>query len=154
MNTTKLNNENEVITAEKLTNLVLARLNERKDRGAWEKGVTTYAFEMVEGIQWDIVHYHNIDLADLLVPHLLDRVLLNGAESWSQYSWGGSALPFEYDICERLCPPSEIKKKKGGALRPNKYETWFDVQTRALYQAARRIKNTVSDIKRDYNIIL
>ena len=154
MNTTKLNNENEVITAEKLTNLLLARLNERKDRGAWAKGVTTYAFEMVEGIQWDIVHYHNVDLADLLVPHLLDRVLLNGAESWSQYSWGGCSPCYDSDICKRLCSPSEIKKRRGGDWRPNRYEEWLDVQARALYQAARRIKNTVSDIKRDYDIVI
>ena len=154
MNATKLNNENEAITAEKLTSLVLARLNERRDRGAWEKGVTLYAIEMMEDAQQNIIHYHTTDLADLLVPRLLDRVLLNGAESWNQYSWGGCALCCNSDICERLCPPSEIKKRKGGAWKPNKYEEWLDVQARALYQAARRVKNIIRNIKRDYDIVL
>ena len=48
------------------------------------------------------------------------------------------------DICERLCCPSEIKKKKHGELSPNAGETWLDVQARALKQAARLVERVVN----------
>jgi len=68
--------------------------------------------------------------------------LLNGARDWSEYSYGGSSLIYDGDIAERLATPSEIKKctRVDGSLRnPNSSETWLDVQTRALRQAASKI---------------
>nr|DAP26633.1 MAG TPA: hypothetical protein [Bacteriophage sp.] len=67
--------------------------------------------------------------------------MLNGAQDWEQYSWGGSALIYDYDIAERLCCPSELKKTRNGERRPNSREEWLDVQARALYQAASRVVN-------------
>lgn len=65
--------------------------------------------------------------------------MLNGADSWSQYSWGGSALIYDGDIAERLCSPSEYKRSREGERRPNSQEEWLDVQARALFQAANMI---------------
>lgn len=93
---------------------VRQELETRKTRSAWDRGVNAYALELKEE-------------------------LLNGAENWSQYSWGGSALIYDGDIAERLCTPSELKRTRNGERRPNAREEWLDTQARALYQAATRI---------------
>lgn len=67
------------------------------------------------------------------------KALLNGADNWRQYSYGGCALIYDSDIAETLCSPSELKKVKGGDRQPNSRESWLDVQARALYQAERLI---------------
>jgi hypothetical protein len=93
---------------------------------AWSKGVELYAEELRES------------LAENNLPATREN-LLNGARDWNEYSYGGCALIYDADIAERLCSPSELKKKKGGDLQPNSRETWLDCQARALSQAARRV---------------
>ena len=66
---------------------------------------------------------------------------MNGAMDWEDYSYGGCSLIYDGDIAERLCTPSELKKKDGGRLAPNSQESWLDVQTIALRQACIRIKS-------------
>jgi hypothetical protein len=90
-------------------------------RSAWERGVELYAQELLESLEG---------------PYSA-AALLNGAESWGAYSYGGSALIYDTDIAERLCSPSELKRKRGGELPPSSRETWLDAQARALSQAAR-----------------
>lgn len=109
-------------------------------RSAWERGVKVYALELLEGLE-EGINGGYIDPADLESPALLKKALLNGAADWSQYSAGGCSLIYDGDIAERLCTPSELKRKRGGDLQPNSRETWLDVQARALYQAARWIIN-------------
>lgn len=92
-------------------------------RSAWGRGVKTYALELLEEIKGEFS----------------PEKLLNGAEDWSAYSYGGSALVYDCDIAERLCSPSELKRKRGGKLEPSSKETWLDCQARALSQAARLI---------------
>jgi hypothetical protein len=103
------------------------KLNEINPRSAWAKGVKDYALEMVESAEIE------------LTPENAKATLLNGAKDWSQYSHGGCSAIYDADIAERLCTPSELKKKKGGDLQPNTRETWLDVQARALFQAFRLI---------------
>lgn len=101
-----------------------------KFRSAWDNGVKAYAIDML---------YTLMDSDPLFVgyAHLanLEKALLNGAESWHDYSIGGMALIYNRDICERLCTPSEKRIRRNGEWRPNRRETWIDVQTRALIQA-------------------
>ena len=111
---------------------LLNKLNERTDRSAWDEAVTIYAYELVESLE---VEERPEDFAEF------KALMLNGADDWSQYSWGGSSLIYDYDIAERICTPSELKKTKGGELRPNSREEWLDVQARALYQAFRRVND-------------
>lgn len=99
-------------------------LEKEKTGSAWESGVIQYAFEILDSME---------------DREITEKNLLGGAKDWKQYSEGGCSLIYDIDICHRLCTPSEIKKTKDGGLRPNKYETWIDVQARALYQAARLI---------------
>ena len=123
----------------KTINEVREELKARKDRSAWNKGVTVYALELLDELE-ENREYNKAD--KYLHPLELKTELLNGADDWSAYSWGGSALIYDSDIAERLCTPSELKKTRNGERRPNSREEWLDVQTRALFQAARRIINT------------
>lgn len=109
-------------------------------RSAWDNGAKMYALELLESLE-EGINGGYIDPADLENPALLKKALLNGAADWNQYSWGGCSLIYDGDIAERLCTPSELKRKRGGDLQPNSRETWLDVQARALYRAARWIIN-------------
>lgn len=103
------------------------KLNATKARSAWKRGVKEYALEKVESADVE------------LTPENAKAILLNGAKDWNQYSYGGCSYVYNADIAERLCTPSELKKKKCGDLQPNARETWLDVQARALFQAFRLI---------------
>lgn len=113
-------------------------LEARKDRSAWDKGVTVYALELVEKLAW-AAEDGDISAEDLTAPRMLRKALLNGADDWSAYSWGGCSLIYDGDIAERLCCPSELKRTRNGERRPNSREEWLDIQARALFQAANRV---------------
>lgn len=117
----------------------------QKERSAWKKGVKEYAFELLENLDEQIENgYLTNEIFES--PKLLDKAMLNGAENWNQYSWGGCSLIYDGDIAERLCTPSELKRTRNGERKPNRNEEWLDVQTRALYQAAIQIKNAIAKI--------
>ena len=92
-------------------------------RSAWSKGVKEYALELLESLEGEYSK----------------EALLNGAQDWSAYSYGGCSEIYDADIAERLCSPSELKRCKGGDLQPNSRESWLDCQARALSQAARLV---------------
>lgn len=112
-------------------NELLNKIENVKTRSAWSKGVKEYACMIAEN-------------ADYLENVRSASELLNGAESWKEYSRGGCALIYNGDIAETLCAPWELKKTDGGRKEPNNRETWLDVQTRALYQAARLIDSILT----------
>lgn len=116
-------------------------LEQRKDRSAWDKGVTVYALEMVDEMveQLEESARGGYIADDLLAPRMLRKALLNGADDWSAYSWGGCSLIYNSDIAARLCCPSELKRTRNGERRPNSREEWLDTQARALFQAANRV---------------
>lgn len=114
------------------------KLEARRDRSAWDRGVTNYALDLLDGLEESIDGGY-FDTARIIEPRYLRSALLNGAESWHDYSWGGSSLIYDCDICERLCAPWEIKKTRNGERRPNSREEWLDTQARALFQAANRL---------------
>ena len=92
----------------------------------------TYAIEMIEGAENEL-----LPVADL------KKELLNGADNWREYSYGGCALIYDGDIAERLCSPSEYRKTREGQRAPNPWETWLDVQARALGQATTLIASAL-----------
>jgi len=135
---------NPVLDALEVLDRVQAALDSRKDRSAWDKGVTVYAAELLEGLRESIEGgYFNPE--DLAAPKLLNRELLNGADDWKQYSWGGSSLIYDGDIARRLCSPSELRRTREGERRPNAREEWLDTQARALFQAAHRLTRIIRD---------
>ena len=112
---------------------IIAALRIRRDRSAWDRGVTVYAIDMLE----------ELEIIELTAP-TVEKTLLNGAPTWHDYSWGGCSLVYDADIAERLCCPSELRRTRGGERRPNAREEWLDTQARACFQAAHRIKRIVS----------
>ncbi len=118
----------------------MEELEDRKDRSAWDRGVTNYAYDLLEELKWAIEDGKDTDIKTISE---LKEALLNGASDWEQYSWGGCSLIYDYEIAERLCNPSELKKTRNGERRPNRNEEWLDVQARALYQACNRIAKTI-----------
>ena len=96
------------------------------ERSAWRRGVRQYAMDLIEDLP---------DFQDLN-PENCRGVLLNGAGSWKEWAYGGCGLVYDCAIAERLCTPSELRKKSGGELEPSSHESWLDVEARAVGQAA------------------
>ena len=119
---------------------IRAALEARKDRSAWDRGVTRYAFDLVEELE-ELAQYEGRNPA---AGAECRKWMLNGAQDWNAYSWGGSSLIYDPDIAERLCTPSELKKTRHGERRPNSREEWLDTQARALYQACYRVSRIYS----------
>ena len=114
---------------------VAAELEAQKDRSAWGRGVNAYALELLEELR-ERAAYEGRNPE----PGKECREwMLNGAQDWAQYSWGGSSLIYDGDIAERLCTPSKLKKTRNGECRPNSREEWLDTQARALNQACNRV---------------
>ena len=121
---------------------VAAELEAHKDRSAWGRGVNAYALELVEELK-ERAAYEGRNPE----PGKECREwMLNGAQDWNQYSWGGSSLIYDGDIAERLCTPSELKKTRHGERRPNSREEWLDTQARALTQACNRVARVYRSI--------
>lgn len=110
---------------------IIETLAARKDRSAWNRGVTAYAIGMLYDLDGD---------AELEGHQQILALLLNGAGDWHRYSWGGCAYVYDEDIARALCTPSELRRTRDGERRPNAREEWLDVQARALAQACRRIQ--------------
>lgn len=113
---------------------IIETLNARKDRSAWNKGVTAYAINILNNLDGN---------AELEGHQQIRALLLNGASGWHEYSWGGCALVYDEDIARTLCTPSELKRTRNGERRPNAREEWLDVQARALHQACARIRSII-----------
>lgn len=114
---------------------MVEELNARNDRSAWNKGVNIYALELVEELEERAAYEGRNPEAGKECREWM----LNGAADWNAYSWGGSALIYNWDIAERLCTPSELKKTRNGERRPNSREEWLNTQARALCQACNRV---------------
>ena len=117
------------------------KLECKKTRSAWDAGVKLYAFDLLDTLEeWQTWEKRQ----DIPTGKELETALLNGAKNWKEYSWGGCALCYNYDIAKRLCTPSELKKTYNGGKRPNAREDWLDVQHRAIFQAFLLLKNIIN----------
>ena len=124
----------------KLIEMLREGIANYRPNSAWERGKMKYAEELVDELEESIEGGYT-DPTKWTGYQDFYAKLLNGADSWNQYSWGGSSLIYDGDIAERLCSPSELKKTRGGERRPNSREEWLDVQARALSQVARFLLN-------------
>lgn len=109
---------------------VIEAIEALKVRGAWRKGVQTYALELLEDCEGDIT----------------EKNLLNGADNWKQYSEGGCSLIYDRDIAERLCNKTELKLTRNGERDPNPRENWIQCQARALKQAWWMIEDAIEKL--------
>lgn len=114
---------------------VRATIDALNPRSAWDRGVVLYAHDLLDQLE-DSANYNGA----LPAPGKETRdAMLNGAQDWNAYSWGGCSLIYNADIAKRLCCPSELKKTRNGDRRPNAREEWLDTQARALNQACRLV---------------
>lgn len=104
---------------------------QKKERGAYGRGVYEYAFDIIDVLEG----YEPEELEAVKNRQYLKKLMLKGAESTKEASYGACFLIYDKDIAERLCNPSELKKTKHGQRRPNRNEEWLDVQARALNAA-------------------
>lgn len=117
-------------------------INNLPARSAWVRGVKLYALDLIDNLEeYNDYGINNGDPLDLSNSELIRKALLNGAENWKQYSFGGSAFCYDPEIANRLCTPSELRKTDFGKRKPNSQETWLDVQARALYQACKMVQD-------------
>lgn len=114
-----------------------ARYTGHARRSAWNNGVKEFAVDLLFLRREAVADgYNEPEPFTGFYPRAIRKAMLNGAESWNQFSHGGSYLCYDGDIARALCSPSELRKTLNGARRPNSSETWLDVQARALNQAA------------------
>ena len=111
------------------------RVMESPSKSAWKRGVKEYADELLDNVEDRAESYERLPRNEIE----LVEWMLNGAMNWDDYSYGGCSLIYDSQIAQRLCTPSELKKKEGGRLAPNRREGWLDVQTKALIDAYCRI---------------
>lgn len=121
---------------------IVSSLNEKDYKRGWKKGVRDFAIDLISGCG-----LKEIDRANSDWLRNLRKRLLNGAENWKEYSYGGCYLIYDYDICEALCTEKGVERYRDGERQPNRYETWLDVQARALSAAFRLITSTIKKIK-------
>ena len=96
---------------------LVKKIEAQKARSAWARGVKAYALELLEGYEGEEIPEN---------WEVLKADLLNGAENWKEYSWGGCSLIYNRDIAERLSTPSELKITRNGDRKPNAREEWLD----------------------------
>lgn len=124
--------------AKNLKAALIAAIESQSARSTWDRATKIYAAEVIEAIDLDNVQ----TIADL------KKEIMNGAESWKEYSYGGCSLIYDADIAARVCTPSELRAKRGGELQPSRRENWLDVQGRALGKAARRIAWAFAEVQK------
>ena len=110
-------------------------VEEIPNTSAYKRGIKKYIDELLDNLEEMARIYKRLPKDE----NELESWLLKGAMNWENYSYRGYSLKFNRQIAERLCTPSEFKRKDGGRIAPSSQESWLDVQTRALCQAHSRI---------------
>lgn len=118
-------------------NKVMAEIRKQNPRSAWGKGVKKYAIEVLEPVKEFRGGAFELNTTNY------EKIILNGAPNWKEYSWGGAALIYDDEIARRLSTKSELALTHNGQRRPNAREEWLDTQARALYQADRLIREAI-----------
>lgn len=137
------------MTINEFFNIIRTELKSRTGRSAWDRGVYCYAIDLIDRMLCDIEHEH-LEFDALYHAADINTYLLNGARDWKEYSHGGCALIYDQDIAITLCNKTELKRTHNGERQPNKYETWLDVQARALFQASNRIIKSINAALKEY----
>lgn len=123
---------------------------QRKNVSAWKNGVKNYALWLIDKLPDDycMIFGTQAELEEHL--EIFKKLLLNGAKNWRCYSYSGRVFICSNDIALALCTFSKYRKTKGGEKRPNRRETWLEVQARALFQAELLITSAIRDAAYQY----
>lgn len=105
-------------------------------RTYWDRGVTDFALDLLE-------NYENIckecENDGNPVPACNKKTLLNGADDWRVYCYGGCALVYNGDIAKVVFTPAQFAKWEQG--RKVTAEPLLDIQARALAAGWRVLKS-------------
>ena len=141
-----------------LTSVLTTLQNQKPARSRWDRAVIEDAEEMIAEVIENLKDTPDEAPRDLtaLTAELLN-VSVSTLRSWGgddghngvrslyqcahESSWGGSHLCYNSDIARHYCTPSELKRTRDGARRPNARDEWLDVQARAIYQALSKIRH-------------
>ena len=111
-----------------------------------DKAVFQYALELM-----DTYNYRaNKEGRDAVATPELEKWLLEGADDWSQYSYGGCSLIATYDIIERIGTDKQLRKYEEDGCAWHDSEGWLDDQTKYLIKAKTRIIKYYRLYKRNY----
>ena len=119
------------------TNELRKLVEEIPNTSAYKRGIKKYTDELLDNLEEMARIYKRLPKDE----NELESWLLKGAMNWENYSYRGYSLKFNRQIAERLCTPSELKKKDGGRLAPSRHDNWFNEQAKALNYACLRIKS-------------
>lgn len=124
----------------------LEKIKATSPRSAWCRGVKAYALDLMEDIDEAIAWDEEQGKVTEYTPSELEKLALNGARNWTEFSEGGCALVYTADIVERLCTPSEIRMFRDGKRSVLFRCNCLEWQARALYQAFRLILESVQEV--------
>ena len=130
----------ENIYTEELRKLV----EEIPNTSAYKRGVQKYVVELLDNLEEMARIYKRLPKDE----NELESRLLKDARNWENYSYRGYSLKSNRQIAERLCTPSEFRKKDGGRLAPSRHDNWFNEQAKALNYACLRIKDKFRLLKK------
>lgn len=126
------------------TNELRKLVEEIPNTSAYKRGIKKYTDELLDNLEEMARIYKRLPKDE----NELECWLLKGARNWGDYSWRGYSLIYDSQIAERLCTPSEFKKKDGGRLAPSRHDNWFNEQAKALCYAYLRIKDKFRLLKK------
>ena len=112
-------------------------VEEFSNRSAWKRGVKEYTDELLDNLEEKAQINERLPKDE----KELKEWMLNGAMDCKDYSYKYCSLKYNRQIAERLCTPSEFRKKDGGRLAPSRHDNWFNEQAKALNYAYLRIKD-------------
>ena len=91
-------------------NRMIEKIEAHKERSAWGNGVKAYALELVKELE-ERSQYEGRTPA---TRKECEAWLLNGAQDWKAFSWGGSSLIYNGDIA-RACAALPNSRKPATA---------------------------------------
>lgn len=101
-------------------------------RSTWKRGVLYYAFYILKKFPKETEIESEKDL-------------LCGDYNWRYTSYSGCFNVEDEVIALSVCSNSELRKTNYGRRRPNRDESWLDVQARALFQASNLILSIIKN---------
>ena len=119
------------------TNELRKLVEEIPNTSAYKRGIKKYTDGLLDNLEEMARIYKRLPKDE----NELEEWILKGARNWEEYSYGGRSLKYNRQIAERLCTPSEFKRKDGGRIAPSRHDNWFNEQAKALNYACLRIKS-------------
>ena len=119
------------------TNELRKLVEEIPNTSAYKRGIKKYTDELLDNLEEMARIYKRLPKNE----NELESWLSKGARNWGDYSYRGYSLKSNRQIAERLCTPSEFKRKDGGRIAPSRHDNWFNEQAKALNYACLRIKS-------------